>query len=233
MSPKIILQIDAEEDIRDAVAFLDHNNKDDQMTGNFLPKSLQYLRSGQFSRKERSKIITAYTRSIYQIERKEIVKGLAACKKDWREVEKKYLLLMHSIFGDRIPKGPFVGHTTIFNMYQKYIDRKTFTFPDFHPVPHYSNRVIAHEVLHHIFFDYIKNTYKLREDSVLRGKSAQYVWEVSEVFNNVIEEWEPYRTLFPFPTSLYHGKVAMFKKMKKQWSKKQDIKWLLDQWLVV
>lgn len=233
MKLNLSLKIDVDANIEDAIAFLKNNKDNHKMLSWFSPEDIQYLLNGKFSEKEQKKIIEAYARSIYVLRKKEIDNRLKEIRKDWGKMEKKYLAVVEKIFGKHPwPKGQYIGYVSIFNMYPRNIGAKTFFFPYIHHIPQKYNEVIAHEMLHFIFFDYMRNMYGINENFKFKNKPEEYVWEVSEVFNNVIEDWKPYQDVVRSKPFLYHGKVSMFNDMKKQWGKKQDIKWLLDQWLL-
>lgn len=85
-------------------------------------------------------------------------------------------------------------------------------------------------MLHFIFFNYLEKNFNLRENSKIKGRANNYIWKISEVFNNVIESWEPYRKIIEIKTHPYPGTEKIFNKMKDQWKRKQDINWLLSQW---
>jgi hypothetical protein len=231
--PKIKLKIDIERDINNCINFIkcERSGVRRQFLLWFLPVDFQYILSKNFSEKERNKIIREYTKHIYKIRKDEIEKGLKNAKKDWQKVEKRYFQLVDKIFkGHPWPEGNYRGIISIWQMYPRYIQHKIFFFPYKHKIAKFSNKVIAHEMLHFIFFDYLEKKYKLKEKSKIPGKSDEYVWQVSEVFNNVIEAWGPYNKLFKEKPRPYPGTEKIFQKMKRQWGKKQDIDWLLDQW---
>jgi len=116
-------------------------------------------------------------------------------------------------------------------MLPRYVKQKIFFFPYKHKISKYSNKVIAHELLHFIFFDYLEKNHGLEEWSKIKNKPDDYIWKISEVFNNVIEDWRPYNRLLKDKPNPYTGTEKMFEKMKKQWREKQDIDWLLEGWL--
>ncbi len=199
----------------------------------FLPDVLYYVANKSVSREKRRRLISGYARYYYKAHRQEIENGTKAVRADWRKVEKRYFQIVSRIFKNYPwPSGHYIGFATVWHSYLRDTSHKTFYFPYRHTMPKYANKVIAHEMLHFMFFDYIKNRYGLNERSRIAGKSKDYIWELSEVFNNVIEEWNPYKKIFKFPTRLYKGTEVMFEKMKKQWEKNQDIDLLLDKLLL-
>lgn len=233
--PKIKLIIDIERDVNNGINFVNTARKGDRhkFLLRFLPTDFQYVLSKDFSKKEKDKIIEKYARHIHKIRKDKIKNGLTEAKNNWQKVEKEYFHLVDKIFKNYPwPKGNYRGIASIWWMFPRYIKEKVFFFPYGHSIPKFSNGVIAHEMLHFIFFDYIEKRYGLKEGSNIKEKPDRYVWRVSEVFNNVMEDWKPYYQLFKRKPRPYEGNEEIFRKMKKQWRKKKDVDWLLDLWFL-
>jgi hypothetical protein len=95
-------------------------------------------------------------------------------------------------------------------------------------------RTIGHEMLHFMFFDFIKKEYGLKEDSKIEGEAKDYIWRISETFNNVIENWTPYKKIFHSKTRsipYYPGYEKMFASMTRSWHRHEDLRKLLNPWL--
>lgn len=230
MNPKLKLAIDIEADIENAKWFVNHGEFVDW----FLPLNFQYITSKKFSLSEKNKIIAEYTKHIHKINEKEILKGVDGIRKQWPKIEGKFYKLIEEIFREHPwPKGKYIGYASIYLMFPRNIGEKTFYFPyskdKWNPLG-----TIAHEMLHFIFFDYIKKKYSISEKDEFRGKNPKYVWQVSETFNTVIENWKPYKDILGTKEKCkpYPGCEKMFVDMTKQWNKKQDTKSFLDKWLV-
>ncbi|PIR70099.1 MAG: hypothetical protein COU46_03455 [Candidatus Niyogibacteria bacterium CG10_big_fil_rev_8_21_14_0_10_42_19] len=178
------------------------------------------------------KILSEYIKNVFKANNKKIIENVKKAEKDWRVVEKRYFNLVDKIFKKHPwPNGKYIGFASIFMMYPRDVREKTFLFPGII----YKNTppvevVIGHELLHFIFFDYIKKKYNLNIDSKIKGKEDDYLWKVSEVFNSVIEDWDTYYRIFKFKTPPYVAK-NFYLKMRRQWSKDQDINMLLGRWL--
>ncbi|MDD2766287.1 MAG: hypothetical protein PHH40_00800 [Candidatus Moranbacteria bacterium] len=229
--PEVTLVIDVEKDIENATYFLKYE-KNQFFRDCFFRGDLNFILSEKFSKKEQGKVIEAYVRNFFKEHKKEIEKGLLLVKRDWKKKEKKYLALIEKMFrGRKWLEGEYRGIVSIFRMYPRWIEQKTFFFPYAHQKPGFANGVIAHEMLHFFFFDYIFEKYGLKEGSKIKGKESDYIWKVSEVFNVVMENWKPYTDIIGRAGKPYPGQEKMYKKMQKQWFKNQDIDWLLDQWL--
>lgn len=225
-------KINEKADSLNAIYFIKNSKSNKQFLKWFFPKKIQYILGKNFSDKERKKIIITYTTRVYKTEKNQIKEGIKIVIENWNDVENLFFKLTDKIFQNhKWPKGDYIGFATIYDMYPRNISKKTFFFPYTHKIPKYAIYVIAHELLHFIFFDYIKKIYNLNEDSELPNKSKRYLWQISEVFNNVIEDWKPFRLIFKIQTQPYPGTERIFKVMKNQWREKQDIRYVLDRWL--
>jgi len=229
MVPNLKLVINPEADIKNCIRFI----KESEFVDWFLPLDFQYILSKKFSSLERGKIIREYTRYRYKINEAKIKQGINATKKRWRKAENKFYKIINEIFqGHPWQKGKYLGIASIYFMYPRDIGAKTFYFP-WVKIKADPLRVIGHEMIHFIFFDYIKKKYGLNENSKIKSKDPKYVWQVSETFNNVMENWKPYKNIFRENDSKpYPGCEKMYQLMKQQWNKKQDISELLDKGLL-
>lgn len=200
----------------------------------FLPVHLHFLLANNFSDKERGKIIKSYVADFYKYEGNKFKTNLKTIESDWKSVEGRYFRLVDRLFNRHPwPKGKYIGWATIFWCYPRFISEKTFFLPTDHRTPRYANGVIAHEMLHFMFFDYVERKYGLGEHAKIRGEESNYLWKVSEAFNSVIEGWPPYQKLFNTTSKPYPETISVFKKMDAQWKRKQDVDALLKRILKI
>ncbi len=145
-------------------------------------------------------------------------------------IENKYFDLIGQIFkGHQWPEGKYIGFASVFNMYPRNIKEKTFYFSALQKNSHFGLATIAHEMLHFMFYDYLKKKYNINVGDKFNGKSERYLWDISETFNLVIETWKPYQRIFIMSGKPYDSAhKKMFHKMKKIWKEKNDIDYLLD-----
>jgi len=229
--PKINIVIDKDLDFVNAKGFLRYE-KDMWFLRRFFPKKLHHILDTEFDTKKRNIIIKEYLEDFYLKNNREIEINLKRTKEEWEKIEKEYFKLVDEIFdGYKWPDGEYKGVFSVFGMYPRWIDEKIFFLPCLYKPKNFSNGVIAHEMLHFLFFDFIKNKYKLNESSHIAGKEDKYVWKVSEVFNNVILNSKKFRNLLKGRERPYPGTEDIFKKMTAQWRVKKDMNWLLDDWL--
>lgn len=231
--PRVRLIVDRKTDTQQGIGFVENEiRKHPHFAQRYIPDVLGFTLAKNFPKKKRQAFIRGYANYCYAHYGAEIKKGTQRAAADWENVEKKYFLLIDRLFKKHSwPDGWYVGFATIWGSYPRSIKTKTFHFPYWHPDQKYANKVIAHEMLHFMFFDYIEARYGLTEQSRIKKNDLEYVWKVSEAFNNVIEEWKPYKDVFIYPARPHRGTEEIFKKMNVQWKQKQDVDWLLDKWL--
>lgn len=138
------------------------------------------------SKKELSNYIDDY----YSQNENEIRSNLLIFSKSWKEVEASFLDLTASLFPGKLwPNGKYIAYLTIWQMYPRFLKDKTFQIPYRSSKKKSINLIIAHELLHFIFYDYFFKQYP-------KYKSHKYdifVWHVSEIFNSIIlkrPEWK-------------------------------------------
>nr|MBD3359349.1 hypothetical protein [Candidatus Buchananbacteria bacterium] len=232
--PQVKFIIDYKKDIKNALNFLSWHKNDPYYLEKFFPKHLHYILDKKFTQKEKAKILRAYTQKYFTDNKKEFTANLKKIKKSWQKIAPRYFKLMDKIFKDhKWPQGDYSAVASIYNMFPRHIEEKIFFFPIDRPHPEFVNKVIAHEMTHFIYFDYLKKHYNLTEDSKIKNKPDNYVWLVSEIFNHIIENWQPYNKILKNEKKRqpYFGNKKLIKKMQHNWQKKQDIDWLLDKWL--
>lgn len=226
MYPKIKFFIKPQKDIYNAYNFL--MGEKDSCTS-FFPLELQYIFKKDFSLLEQKKIIKEYTENIYKYKAEEIHEGVKFVEREWRKKERSFFEFVDKIFKNHPwPKGKYIGYVSIFRLFPRYIDEKIFFFPysikGFYPTP---TQIIAHEMLHFLFYDFIEKKYPKKD------LDSKYIWKISEAFNTVIETWEPYKKEMGIVCNVlsYTECEDIFFKMKKQWLEKSDIEKVLKKWL--
>lgn len=227
--PDIIFDVDPNEDIRNCLSFLREEKK---YLKNFFPTHLHFILDPTFSEKERKKIATVFTTHAHQQYSQQMRKTLSKIKLSWQKISPQFFALCEQIFDHHPwPAGEYHGYATIFCCFPRYLERRTFFLPVV--IGQLPLQIIAHEMLHFIFFDYLKHYFNLTGKSSIQGKSKNFVWEFSEAFNNVIENWPPYAKIFDTKGNKYFdskvNKLAI--KLSKKWSQKQDINHLITSYL--
>ncbi|MDX9970374.1 MAG: hypothetical protein RBS56_00500 [Candidatus Gracilibacteria bacterium] len=227
MNPKINFKISPGKDIQNAKWFFE----DKDFLDMFLPENFKYLMDDKYSIKERNSLLTIQTKKTYSEKKIEIESGVKKIQKDWSEIQNKYFDYINYVFNNHPwPKGTYTGYSSIFLMFPRNIEDKSFFFPyndeKWNPL-----ETIAHEMTHFLFFDYLKSHYGLTEQSLIKGKNQEYIWQVSETFNTLIENLPDYKEIFgaQIDTKPYPGCEKLLIDMKKIWANEKDINTLLDE----
>lgn len=230
--PEVSFIIDIEKEKQTAKNFFD-NKEDVWLREHYFSGEAEYLLKFGSTDDERYQELERYISKTYKTQAVELTNSLAWARVKWREVEEAYFAVIDTLFHNRPwPEGNYRAEISIFSMYPRWVDEKLFFIPFEENPSRHTLAVIAHEMLHFMFFDYILERYGLKESTRLSGKDEQYIWNVSEVFNVVIDHFAPYMNAIPGSgISLpYPGQEDMYATMSQQWQEKQDVDWLLDFW---
>jgi hypothetical protein len=136
------------------------------------------------------KLVREYVGRYYSENSERIEKNLITFENNWRVKEKDFFELAEKLF-PKIdwPKGKYVAYSTMWGMYPRFIEDKTFQIPAIIKDKKSVSLIIAHELLHFIFFAYFLNKYKKYRSH----KYDFFVWHISEIFNSIIlrrPEWQ-------------------------------------------
>ncbi len=147
----------------------------------------------------RLKKIKDYVHGFYADKETELTEAAKVISAEWRGYSPHFFEIAGRIFdGKKWPEGRYVGYLSISPPYPRFLDSKTFHLP--YKSVNEAMRVTAHEMLHFIFYDYVRqrylpdmpNTIGNEMEQRLEGKFSVPLWELSEVFNLVIlskDEW--------------------------------------------
>lgn len=192
-------------------------------------QQLKILKNKNLSRKKRKEIIKNYVNTFYKKHLSEIELSIVKIKRQWEKFERKFYTSVNKIFKNHPwPKGKYIAYPTIWGMFPRDIKNKVFWFPYKHTKKNYSLVVIAHEMLHFIFYDYLYKYYP-------KFKSQKYnfkIWNISEAFNIVIQNSPEWEKIFKSKCKSYPEHKKIILKIKKIWKEKPDINFLLQKILL-
>ena len=116
---------------------------------------------------------------------------------------------------------------TIWNIFPRDISKKTFQFPYKGRIFKKVEAIIAHEMLHFLFYDYLFRYFP-------EYKKSQYsysVWVLSEAFNEAIMIEPEWRKIFPLQPQPYPETVIVRKKIRELRKNKKTVKEILEELL--
>jgi len=228
--PKIVFKIDCNLDIKvlDAL-FKKRNSKLGKQSLKWAiephPPLKKVLEDKHIPIPYQQKLITFYVLGFYQKNLRKINSQTIEVKRTWENVKIKYFEFLDRIFkGYPWPKGKYVAFPTILGIYSRNIEDKTFQFPYEHSIAGYPLAVIAHEMLHFIFYDYLFKNYP----QYRKAKNSLVVWHISEIFNSVIQKTEEWRKIFKVKLLDYPQHAQIIRKLEKKYKHKMIVNHLID-----
>ncbi len=138
---------------------------------------------------QKKKAIHLYFNHYYRVHRVAISRSIQHLRQSWYKREKEFITVTKNFFGGfQFPKGKYIAYASIINCNPRFLDSKTFQFFYKKPVTD-AVHTIAHELLHFIFFDFVKKKFK----NEIKKLSEDQLWDFSEIFNVVVLESSRYQ----------------------------------------
>jgi len=222
MYPKIKFKISVKKDIETLKAFTQDAQFDggENLRGAIFgkyPKLKEYFKENKI---QDLKSLSDFIKIKYKKEEDVVKKNLEIYKKNWKEIEKDFFNLANELFDSRYwPKGKYISYPTIWGMFSRFLEDKTFQVPYKYGKKKYVNVVIAHEMLHFIFYEYFNKKYpKYSSD-----KYDFVVWNTSEIFNEIVQNSPKWVKVFGLKTMGYPMHKDAVKRLSKKFYKTEDI----------
>lgn len=196
---KVKFKISYKKDVETFFAFLGEKHNTKRVMNWAIYSIFPYLKKIQLTKRDK-KFVDQFVLFQYKTKAREMKENMAIYENQWRKVEPLFSRLTQVIFGSRKwPKGKYIAFATIWGMYPRFLEDKTFQIPFKYPKPAYINVVIAHELLHFMFYDYCFAKYP-------QYKKESYellMWHASEIFNPLIQNSAKWQKIFGLPTMPY------------------------------
>ncbi len=135
--------------------------------------------------------------------------------------------MIQEIFGERSwPTGLYEVYATTWGMFPRSLEDKTFQVPAIYENKLYVNVIIAHELLHFMFYSYFYEKYpeyKNKENNFL-------AWNISEIFNSVVQNSKTWLDVFGLKTMSYpeHEKIENELRIKYPLINKGNLKLIIQ-----
>jgi len=174
------------------------------------------------------KALRYFIHSIYHNKSKTMDRALAQHKKRWEKISPIFVSLVDELFSNRKwPRGKYIAFGTIWGMYPRFLEDKTFQIPFWHRTPRYIPVIIAHELLHFMFYDY----FYARYPKYNHPKHNLFVWHVSEIFNTVVQNSPLWFNHFKMKSLGYPEHKTIVRRMSRSLYRrnKWDVNALIDE----
>ncbi|MCK4520729.1 hypothetical protein KAT95_02565 [Candidatus Parcubacteria bacterium] len=230
--PNVKFLIEPEEDISVYFAFEKEAKIFDRwsiMEDYFFKKHLKIKSLKRMkNKKAKKKFLKNYVINCYKHRNILIKKRVKEAEKRWKKVEQKFFYLTDKLFQKYPwPKSDYRAFVTIWNIFPRDISKKTFQFPYKGRIFKKVEAIIAHEILHFLFYDYLFKYFP-------KYKKSQYsysVWALSEAFNEAIMTEPEWRKIFHLQLQPYPETVIVRKKIRELRKNKKTVKEILEKLL--
>lgn len=166
---------------------------------------------------ERRVVIADFTKKYYSEHKTKLENKLKEINDNWSSVSQEYFYAVDQIFKDYPwPQGKYICSLSIFDCNPRDIEAKTFQI--YYQHGQGANHMIAHEMLHFMFFNYLD----LHESNFKNSQDEHTIWLLSEWFNDLMLELPSFNK-FSQKTKDYYPEVVEFSKQFKDKSKITDI----------
>ncbi len=138
-------------------------------------------------------IVQQQIRHLYKENSQSIEYDMRIAKYVWQKLASTFFQLTDEIFETFLwPKGKYIAYPTVWGMFPRYLDDKTFQIPVRFRRKKLIPVVIAHEMLHFICYHHL-----FRTRPELKKQSNQFLcWHVTELFNSVVQTTPCWRRIF-------------------------------------
>lgn len=174
---------------------------------------------------EGKKAILSYVDAVYEAH-PGISKTVVKMQNEWDKLSSEFYQITNNIFKNtNWPKGEYIAYATVSPPMPRFLHNKTFQ------VGYNKNgswkQTVAHELLHFIFYEFVRKTYtpnlsdtlEKKMNTLLQGKFQIPLWDLSEVLNVMLLGIDQYQKLFPYPSVPYPGHKKYLKLSLSLWDK--------------
>lgn len=164
---------------------------------------------------KRTDLVVAYVKRYFNEHEDDIRLHMEMYKKAWSIKQDSFFRLTEKIFADRKwPEGEYVAYVTMWGMFPRSLEEKTFQIPALSEDVTYVTVIIAHEMLHFLFYEYL-----FEKHPELRKKEENFLtWNVSELFNAVVQNSQTWLNIFTSRSMTYPEHEAMEGHFRKTYS---------------
>ena len=131
---------------------------------------------------EQQKILFPYFESLHKKYHKELNENMHIAQDKWVTVEEKYFSYCSKLFPNtEWPDGNYISYMSVIDIGTIIKKEKSFQLFYKNVEKGISNSILAHEILHFIFYEHMKRYPEIE------GKK---LWEMAEVFNKLVQNLE-------------------------------------------
>lgn len=226
--PNLKFQLDQELDTNIATEFLDVQAGGIDFGMHIVELYPELSKAKNLNGEPRRKEVNKFTKEYYQRHKSDLEEKVRRFKENWEKVEDIFFEGIRRVFGSHPwPGGKYICYLSIYDCNPRFLEDKTFQVYYYHPQG--SNHLIAHEMLHFIFFDYLDNHEREFKKKLDEGN----IWLLSELFNDRILELPEFAEFKSKDGGSYPEVAEFAKKFGNISKEKIDIKKFIQQAKIV
>lgn len=145
---------------------------------------------------------------------------------NWRKISPSFFNLASIIYKNTTLDKEYILFPSVWGSFIRDFKNKRISFPYNQGVDK-AIFVIAHELLHIIFYKYLYENHPQIRNLI----ESKKVWDFSEVINVIIQEQEDWISLFITEPGVYQGHEDLYKKMSELWKDKPSIDIMIEKFL--
>lgn len=180
---RVNYQLNKDLDKHMALAFLGHSAAGVDFTGGIVGPHPELKDLALRSKNEQKEVISSYFNRFYQENESALKTKQQEFQTEWDKIEDRFFKEATLLFENKItPADKYTGYLSIINCNPRFVKDNSFQVFWQHQAG--SVYVTAHEIIHFLFFAYIKQYHpdtlgKMNTDDGL-------LWQLSELFNDVV-----------------------------------------------
>lgn len=217
MDPRVTFKIDQRKDLASAKTFINEAGFDDGRNLKWaLFKKHPSLRKVVTQKDGPDyQALRRYIEKIYQADKRAIASNFKIYQANWRKIENDFFCLTDELFPRTAwPKGRYIAYATIWGMFPRFLDDKTFQIPIKYRSKRYVSVIIAHEMLHFLFYAHLRKDYPQYKDP----KHSFFIWHISEIFNALVQDSPSWMEVFRKRTMPYPEHARTIRALRKRYS---------------
>ncbi len=219
--PNIKFQISAKKDLETLRIFIREADERNLywLIFNTYPRLIKYFDKKNDWKVLDDKALRDFVIKNYKTRKGTMSRAMRGHKMRWLKVAPRYFELVDALFaGRKWPRGKHIAFGTIWGMYPRFLEDKTFQIPFSHRTAGFVSVVIAHEMLHFMFYDYFYEHYPKYK----RDEDNFFVWHISEIFNTLVQNSPEWLRCFKVKSLGYPEHKAIVSRLSRTWYRRTD-----------
>ncbi len=217
--PKLKFQLNIQLDIDIASMFIDMNSGGMDYSKKIIGAHPELSKAKEVTGDERRAVIANFTKDYYEGNKAGLEINLSRINSDWESVADDYFRGVDEIFNNaQWPQGEYICYLSIFNCNPRFLETRSFQV--YQGLSDRTNYIIAHEMLHFMFFDYLDN-----HEADFKNKQDEHtIWLLSEWFNDLTLNLPIFKQFGENVKSAYPEVVEFSKQFKVGKGQIKDVK---------